>query len=40
MYDLFNTSAFTVVSVYYSNKSFCVIGFDIIQDLQLWSLNI
>jgi hypothetical protein len=32
MYGLFNTRAFTVVSVYYSNKSFyCVIGFDIIQ---------
>jgi hypothetical protein len=43
MYSLFNTRAFTVVSVYLVNKSFyCVIGFDNIQDymLQLWSLNI
>ncbi len=44
MYGLFNTRAFTVVSVYIIvNKPFhCVIGFDIIQDymLQLWSLNI
>jgi hypothetical protein len=34
MYGLFNTRAFTVLSVIYSNKSFyCVIGFDIIQAL-------
>jgi hypothetical protein len=36
MYGLFNTRAFTVVSVYtvYSNKSFYfVIGFDILQAL-------
>jgi hypothetical protein len=34
MYGLFDTRAFTVVSVYIIvNKSFyCVIGFDIIQD--------
>jgi hypothetical protein len=33
MYGLFNTRAFTVVSVYVVTNTYCVLGFDIIQAL-------